>query len=767
MTEIDPEKEEEEVTPTEVVASSATSTTASSSSSSTNKKKKLKKNQPIGKNLIDKNVQTSYGTGIVLQYRESDEMYVIKLTSSATYSPMATVYTPDTPTYIKTIQDEIKELNVAYEALEKMRRMNLEMECFEKAGITDINYSHCSACLLQQHTRPIIAPYNNNTNATEAGEGTSVRRPKAAAATSSSTGTRSRFPRLQNFVDKSQKFVDDTSNDPEVHKKFPRLSRMWGGPPSAEEQAAKKSEQKPKTVVLPRIQKLLDERQMASASPCLICASMSCSQHSSQGFRKEGITLCLNCERLFELDFIVDCVSTPDEVERAKHIDHMVDCYDRCLLLLKYSTQYVDQIANSLATQKEQVNKVGLASSGVGVLSGVLGIAAAATILTPVGPPLLISSLFFGGSATAVQTGAEAMNYFSEPNKLADRIIALHGMILSILRVTSTLRDAMLRDHIRTDVFEAEPTPLSDQIQGSIEKNRLGIAAGANVGRSITLGGAATMEAAAGAGAATAAGVAGAEAAAGASAATSGASAAAASARGAAAGARGVSNMSRAGTAAARTMRFARFAGGALSAAVLVLEANAIQSTLKDIQNGNPCDKADRIRQIGKEISERQLPSTSALDEECQAYLQALANRPTPPPEAAAVVAGEGDDAAGAEQFPQAECHAAPPAGLSSSALIESLVAHPDGTSDGSVLIIEGDEPEAELVTDGANSNPATLLSSSPNRSFIGSASSSILGRIQTRRERRQEAATAQREEVVAVVADLEEPRASEVDLVV
>ena len=78
-----------------------------------------------------------------------------------------------------------------------------------------------------------------------------------------------------------------------------------------------------------------------------------------------------------------------------------------------------------------------------------------------------------------------------------------------------------------------------------------------------------------------------------------------------------------------------------------------------------------------------------------------------------------------------------------------------------------GDEPEAELVSDSAaNSNSATL-SSSPNRSFIGSASSSIFDRIQTRRERRQEAATAQREEVVAVVADLEEPRASEVDLVV
>jgi hypothetical protein len=43
----------------------------------------------------------------------------------------------------------------------------------------------------------------------------------------------------------------------------------------------------------------------------------------------------------------------------------------------------------------------------MGVLSGVLGVATAATILTPVGPPLLIASFLFGGSATAVQMSTE------------------------------------------------------------------------------------------------------------------------------------------------------------------------------------------------------------------------------------------------------------------------------------------------------------------------------------------------------------------------
>jgi hypothetical protein len=388
-----------------------------------------------------------------------------------------------------------------------------------------------------------------------------------------------------------------------------------------------------KRIVLPRIQKLLDDREKGSTNPCLICGNPVCAKHRSATFKKEGITLCLGCERLFELDFLIECVSTRDPTERAKLIDHMVDCYDRCLLILKYSTQYVEPIALSLEQQKEQQNKIGLGSSSAGVLSGALGIAAAATILTPAGPPLLIASLFFGGSATVVQTGTEAYNYFSEPNKLADRIIALHGMLLSILRVTSTLRDAMMRNHIRTDVFEAEKASLAEAVQEKLEKNKRGVLVATNMGRAATLGSVAGAEA--GVVASATGGMVAAETAAG-------------------AGAQGATALTRAGAAAARTVRFARFAGGALSAAVLVMEANAIHSTLKEIHNGSPCEKANRIRAIAEEIKNKDLPTTSELDEECQAYLKVLANRPIQIPEVAAIRAtnGSGD----LNEFPEAEC---------------------------------------------------------------------------------------------------------------
>jgi len=159
----------------------------------------------------------------------------------------------------------------------------------------------------------------------------------------------------------------------------------------------------------------------------------------------------------------------------------------------------------------------------------------------------------------------------------------------------------MMVNHIRTDAF------LDDEDNKEMGKipnvSKAGVMASANVGRSITLGSAVAV------------------------AETSAVSTVAAEA-GVMAGGRATASITRAGTAAARTLRFARFAGGALSAAVLVMEANAIQQTLKQIQSGNPCEKADNLRKIYEEIKD--LPSTESLDRECQRYLKTLAERPEP-----------------------------------------------------------------------------------------------------------------------------------------
>ena len=54
-------------------------------------------------------------------------------------------------------------------------------------------------------------------------------------------------------------------------------------------------------------------------------------------------------------------------------------------------------------------DRVSVGSSATGLLSGVVGVAAAATIFTPVGPPLLLASILFGTSGAAVAAGSEAV----------------------------------------------------------------------------------------------------------------------------------------------------------------------------------------------------------------------------------------------------------------------------------------------------------------------------------------------------------------------
>jgi hypothetical protein len=818
--------------------------------------------------LMGKNIKTAFGQGIVLDYREEDEFFVIKLTSGESFATVAMLYTKSVPERYETPSEKADALNVAYEALEKMRRMNLEVLCHEIGIYEDIDHEYCTTCLLankgseQSHFprlqklvdqaaatdlenfprlhRLFHSGSNNGDKETktDSGDGASNQSApveqtseesssivprdapaappsttapaptpapipltqeqllqKALAQTNAPKPQPARFPKLRNVWGAIQSIPQpvapqnpgavsaapaisavaspnqEISSKPHATASFPRIrglldssgatemfnsmsinastssdtesattvesstsfsrlrgvidtagaSSLFGSLSVSQKHHAKPTPTKANQAgtsntpkALPRIQKLIDQRHKANTSPCLICASPSCSAHSSASFRKEGITLCLQCEKLFELNFIIDCISAPDPVERANHIDHMVDCYDRCMLLLEYSSQFAEQIAKSLEEQKERQNKVGLASSSVGVLSGVLGIAAAASILTPAGPPLLIASLFFGGGATTIQTGTEALNYFSEPRKLADRVIALHGMALSLLRVTSTLRDAMMRDHIRTDVYVVEPTPLKEHVKEQIEKNRVAVLAGSNVGRSVALSGVAGVEATAGTAGAVAAGAASEMGAAGAAA--------------GAAGARGATAISRAGTAAARTVRFARFAGGALSAAVLVMEANAIQSTLKSIHDGSPCDKANTLRRVVQEISD--FPTSSELDAECQSYLEALAHLPPPPPVAEA--SAMPDNLPAESDIPEATC--------------QEVTGEYQLCAPGAV-IIDGDasDPQGHRGT-SSFSTPRAMSS------FLGG--SSLLQRFQERQEHREQLAVSRTEEVLAVAVD-------------
>jgi len=206
-------------------------------------------------------------------------------------------------------------------------------------------------------------------------------------------------------------------------------------------------------------------------------------------------------------------------------------------------------------------------------------------VLTPVGPPLLLGSLVMGGSATAVQAGGEAYKYYSEPNQLANRILTLKGIIDVCLVKFKTMRETTLVPFLDSAVSKLEVIEEIPNLARSTNQSGSNVAtrtAGTCIGSTAATSAAATF----------------------------------AVQEGAMAG----RFVSRATTAAARTARIARFAGGALSAATLVLEARELRRTLDQMEKGNPCEKAQSLRHTHTQVD--LLPSLENVRTVCKSYVK-------------------------------------------------------------------------------------------------------------------------------------------------
>lgn len=179
-------------------------------------------------------------------------------------------------------------------------------------------------------------------------------------------------------------------------------------------------------------------------------------------------------------------------------------------------------------------------------------------------------------------------------------------MIHSLLKVKESLREILT-----ARLLEEQGNPEIDRLKSSLadlrnKQRAAAVKAGATVASGAVLGGVAIAEVAAGA------------------AAVESAALVSSVEVGALAG-RNANMMSKSGTAIARGARFARAAGGILSAATILMEARTMQKTVEQIKAGHPCDKAKALRTILKEIPT--LPTTEQLDEECRIYVGAMSNR--------------------------------------------------------------------------------------------------------------------------------------------
>ena len=305
------------------------------------------------------------------------------------------------------------KLNAAYESLEHMRRLNLEIEC-EALGIPYIfddeeSNQQCVACLLA------------------------------------------------------------TSQEQHQHQQHQQDDNSCPKPPPPRRRV-RRSLQKVIQKGQSRLPRKLQVRARVVPRPCLICGNPTCSRHTCRTLpfasnnaqasnnhnrnnnnNHHNITLCCDCETLFQSTFLITCLTADSHRQRQALVDHLLHLYDRTTLLLRYAqnTNLIQQTADNLRQKKARQNVRGVTGSTAGMVSGALGVAAAVTIWTPAGPPLLIASVLMASSAQAVHSHTALHNRFvSDSHAVANNLLGLYGVATTIAQLADTLRDVVTRDMV-------------------------------------------------------------------------------------------------------------------------------------------------------------------------------------------------------------------------------------------------------------------------------------------------------------------------------
>ena len=96
-------------------------------------------------------VETSYGKGTLVGYKEVSNVYVVDLPFGKLYANKETIRSPQENTAAsKHKTRRAMEINDAYESLEKMRRLNLEVTCEELGVSCNPNHDQCVMCLMAE-----------------------------------------------------------------------------------------------------------------------------------------------------------------------------------------------------------------------------------------------------------------------------------------------------------------------------------------------------------------------------------------------------------------------------------------------------------------------------------------------------------------------------------------------------------------------------------------------------------------------------------------
>eukprot|EP00546_Thalassionema_frauenfeldii_P017728 CAMPEP_0178901974 /NCGR_PEP_ID=MMETSP0786-20121207/4341_1 /TAXON_ID=186022 /ORGANISM="Thalassionema frauenfeldii, Strain CCMP 1798" /LENGTH=908 /DNA_ID=CAMNT_0020573177 /DNA_START=177 /DNA_END=2903 /DNA_ORIENTATION=- len=404
-------------------------------------------------------VSTSYGIGKVLDYRSKDHIYKVQLDYGTLYTSSCRIDDADQEALASFVKEELNhpeeesdDDDVAEEEendVEEIVKPGSRVETIYGPGVVQEcrDDETIPICVIQLSFGILYMPQSQILNSN----------------------------RQQNETNTNEFQTQAILNELLLKKKqktpcMKCLERMshWKQLVQVYQRTQQRNQQKKNPVMTLVVDQILLKPRRGQ--PCWLCGTPTCKKHSCPTFRKEGnnMTVCQDCTKLFSFQFVLDMIpmnnSKNKEEERLQiqqqQLQQMMETYDRAYTLLQYALPLVEKIASALEGIERGDNRVALGSSSLGFMSGLLGVAAAITLFTPaapiVTPPLVSAAFLTSSSSTAVTTQVQLKTFFSQANRLANRIIALHGMCQSIVRIRNIL-ERVAEVQLEEEVKDEQP----------------------------------------------------------------------------------------------------------------------------------------------------------------------------------------------------------------------------------------------------------------------------------------------------------------------
>jgi len=121
----------------------------------------------------------------------------------------------------------------------------------------------------------------------------------------------------------------------------------------------------------------------------------------------------------------------------------------RMCLQLSFWLPYIPELSKQIFEKQRSNAKISLGTTGLGFVGAALGVASAATLLTPVGPAILIAAMATSATSGTLQATHQGYDkYFSSKvtHEISDRLIAWHGLCCGILQSFEQLRQDLLAE---------------------------------------------------------------------------------------------------------------------------------------------------------------------------------------------------------------------------------------------------------------------------------------------------------------------------------